>query len=295
MASVGSRCLLAVAAAIPVLLGTGARRVEAQPRQPIQWTAGPGTVEVGDGIAEVQLGQNHKFAGAADTKKLLTAMGNRIDNTEVGMVAPTTEDQDWILIFEYKDVGYVKDDEKDKIDADEILKGIQEGTEAGNKMRKERGIPGLHVVGWQEAPSYDPATHNLHWAILGRDDQGDEVVNYNVRLLGRAGYMSVTLVESPLKLAASKPELDTVLSSFAYKQGKTYAEFIPGDKLAKYGLTALVAGGAGAAAVKLGLFAVLGKMLAKMGKAVVLLFAAAAAGVKKLIASLTGRDRTKTG
>ena len=285
--------MAALAAVIPGVVLLGGAPVHAQaPR--VNWTTGPATVDLGDGIAEVRLGENHNFAGAADTRKLLSAMGNRIDNTEVGLVAPRAEGQDWILVFEYNDVGHVKDDEKDKIDAEAILTGIREGTEASNKMRKERGIPGLHVVGWQEPPSYDPVSHNLHWAILAKDDQGDEVVNYNVRLLGRGGYMSVTLVESPLKLAASKPELDNVLSGFAYKQGKTYAEFLPGDKVAKYGLTALVAGGAGAAAAKLGLFAVLGKMLAKMGKAVVLLFVAAAAGVKKLWASLTGRDKTKT-
>jgi uncharacterized membrane-anchored protein len=111
-----------------------------------------------------------------------------------------------------------------------------------------------------------------------------------VRLLGREGFMSVTLVDEPGKLARSKPEVVKLLSGFEYKQGKRYSEWVPGDKVAQYGLAALVAGGAGAAAAKLGLFAVLGKLLAKGGKAIVALLAALALGAKQLFARLTGRS-----
>jgi len=115
-------------------------------------------------------------------------------------------------------------------------------------------------------------------------------MNYNVRLLGRSGYMSITLVEDPTKLARSKPKMQEVLNGFSYKQGKTYAEWRPGDKIAKYGLAALVAGGAGAAAAKLGLFAVLGKLLAKGGKVLVLVVIALLAALKKFWSRLSGRS-----
>jgi uncharacterized membrane-anchored protein len=194
------------------------------------------------------------------------------------------------MVFEYHDVGYVKDDDKDKIDADALLKNITEGTEQANKVRKERGIPGLHVVGWEEKPNYDPVTHNFQWALLARNDDGSEVVNYNLRLLGRGGYMSVTLVEDPKKLAFSKPKMKAVLAGFAYNQGSRYAEWRSGDKIAEYGLAALVAGGAGVAAAKLGLFALLAKFLAKAGKAIVLLIVGIGAAIKRAWEKLTGRS-----
>ena len=248
-----------------------------------RWTQGPATVDLGTDVAKVKLGTGHAFAGPEDTRKLLQAMGNRVNNTEVGMVTPTAEDENWMLIFEYEEAGYVKDDDKDEIDKDAILDSYTKGTEEGNKRRKEQGIPALHITGWFEEPHYDTRTHNLVWALRAKDDSGEEVVNYNVRLLGRKGYMSVTLVDDPSKLAASKPHVDTLLSSFEYKKGKTYAEWVPGDKVAEYGLAALVAGGAGAAAAKLGLFASLGKLIAKGGKAIVLLVLAIGAGIKKLL------------
>ncbi len=254
----------------------------------INWVQGPKTVSLGD-QAHIQMGQPYNFADASGARELMEAMGNTVSNDEVGLIMPRAKDQDWFMLFEYEAVGFVKDDDKDKIDKDAILEGIRQGTEEANEMRKRKGIPALHVQGWFEEPHYDPVTHNLVWALTARNDEGQEVVNYNVRLLGRQGFMSVTLVDEPAKLARSKPEVEKVLAGFSYKAGRSYAEFVPGDKVAEYGLVALVAGGAGAAAVKTGLFAALLKILAKGGKAVVLLVVAALAAVKKVLSSIFSR------
>jgi uncharacterized membrane-anchored protein len=257
----------------------------------VNWMPGPRTVDLGSDVAEVKISHRYSFANATDTRKLMASMGNTVSNNEVGLVMPRAKDEDWFLLFEYEPVGYVKDDEKDKIDKDAILEGIRQGTEEANETRKSRGIPGLHVQGWFEEPHYDPTTHNLVWALTAKDDAGHEVVNYNVRVLGRHGYMSVTLVDEPNKLAASRPEVQTVLAGFNYKAGRSYAEFMPGDKVAEYGLVALVAGGVGAAAAKAGLFTFLFKLLAKGGKAIVLLVVAAFAALKRAVAGLFGRSQ----
>jgi len=44
-----------------------------------------------------------------------------------------------------------------------------------------------------------------------------------------------------------------MIGGFSYSSGYKYAEWRSGDKVAAYGLTALVAGGAGVALVKSGL------------------------------------------
>jgi uncharacterized membrane-anchored protein len=260
-----------------VLWCLAAPRVARADGPSVKWVSGPGVVGLGS-QAEIRLKAGHAFANAKDTQALMEAMGNTVSGQEVGLIRPETKDEDWILIFDYHDVGYVKDDEKDKIDKDALLKSISEGTEEANQRRKERGIPGLHVVGWYEEPHYDQKTHNLVWALRAKDDNGEEVVNYNMRVLGR-----------PAKLALSKPVAEQTMQGFSYKSGKTYAEFRPGDKIAQYGLAALIAGGAGAAAVKLGLFAALWKFIAKGGKALVLLIIAAIAGLRRAIAAAFGR------
>jgi len=255
----------------------------------VSWVPGPAQVGLGK-VAQLDLAEGYVFLNAADARKLLAAVGNVPDGSELGLVAPAAEDQNWFVVFDYSEVGYVRDDDKDKIDAAGILKGIREGTEEANKVRKRKGVPGLHVLGWQQEPYYDAATHNLSWGIVAKDDEGDEVVNFNVRLLGRRGYVSATLVDDSTKIAAARPHLDQIVSAFTYKSGSRYAEFRPGDKVAEYGLMALVAGGAGAAAAKTGLLAALGKLLAKGGKAIVLLVVAALAAIRKVLRAVFGND-----
>src|SRR5512138_2998147 len=136
-----------------LLLAAHAVRAEDAPEEApkIAWTPGPATVAIGDALAEVRLPEALAFAGAADTRKLLERMGNQTDGSEMGLIVPKADGQDWFIVFEWNDVGYVKDDEKDAIDADALLASLREGTEASNEWRKERGLPALHVVGWSQA------------------------------------------------------------------------------------------------------------------------------------------------
>lgn len=282
---------LAVAlAALAVVPGLAAAQQQPPPEPPkVAWTSGPATVELGQRLAEVQLPESLAFAGAADSRKLLEAMGNPTDGSEMGLIIPKADDEGWFIVFEWRPIGYVKDEDKDQIDADALLKSIREGTEAANEERTKRGMPALHVVGWSEPPRYDDRTKNLTWAILGRNADGHESVNYNVRVLGREGVMSVTLVDEPRNLAKAKPAVEQVISAFTYVQGKRYAEWVPGDKVAEYGLTALVAAGAGAAAAKLGFFGLLAKLFAKGGKLVVLALAGVGAAIMKFWNALRGK------
>jgi uncharacterized membrane-anchored protein len=268
-----------------LLLAPSPARSEGEPPAPeIRWQKGPATVELSN-VAEISLGASYAFASAEDARKLLaTPSGD-----EVGAVVPTAADKDWLLLFDYDRVGYVKDDDKDELDPDAILDSYRKGTEQANEERKKAGRPGLHVTGWQEKPHYDPATHNLIWSMIARSDDGREVANYNVRILGREGYLSVVLIDEPQKITAAKPSVEEIIGNLRYRTGKSYAEWVPGDKVAKYGLTALVAAGAGAAAVKLGLLATLGKFFGKAGKFVVVAIAALGAGIAKFWNALRGR------
>jgi uncharacterized membrane-anchored protein len=267
------------------------QNAEAPPGQEplhVQWTEGPAKVSLGD-HAEVDLPAGYQFAGADDTRKLMERMGNPSSGNEMGLIAPSAEGTSWFVVFEWDAVGYVKDDEKDEIDASALLDSIKEGTEAANEKRKEMGATPLHVTGWYEQPHYDAATHNLVWAIKGRSEgETEDVINYEIRLLGRRGYMAATLVGGPNEMVAGKPGINSLLAAYSYKHGEQYAQFVQGDKVAEYGLTALVLGGAGAAAAKLGLFAKLGKLLAKGAKLIAVALAAIGAWIKRLF---TGRRK----
>lgn len=233
----------------------------------IAWVDGPATVQLGD-IAEIKIPAGYRFAGKDGTKRFLELTGNPPSGDELGTIVPQAKSDDdkefWFVIFEFQDTGYIKDDDRDKLDPNGLLKTITDNTEESNKERLRRGWLPYHIRGWYKQPFYDQQTKNLTWAMQGYStDQGKEEtsVNYSVRILGRRGTMSVDLVLDPALVDTVVPKFDKLLTGFSYLHGSAYADFRSGDKVAEYGLATLVAGGATAIAAKTGLLAKLWKLI----------------------------------
>jgi len=226
---------------------------------PIDWIKGSGIMDM-EGIAQLDLPEGYVFTGKKGTQTLMELYQNPLTNTEVGYVASMEDDTEWFIVFEFSETGYVKDDEKDDLDADEMLKSFIKGTKSGNKARAKRGWPPLNVLGWSQVPKFNDSTKNLEWALKLKS-KNDIIVNYNTRVLGRYGVMRVSLVVDPDKLEATLPEFRKIMDGFSYAKGNSYAEYRDGDKMADYGLKALVAGGAAAVAVKSGAFKWVWKLL----------------------------------
>ncbi len=241
--------------------------------------------------AHVQLPEGMLHFGPAGTKRWLEDSENPSSENEVATLLPDPRgDTSWFAIFAFVGEGYVKDDDKNELDADDLLKTLREGTAAGNEERERRGWGTLELVGWEKPPFYDEVTKNLTWATRVRDDKGNESVNWTTRLLGRRGYMQVDLVVGPDKLQSALPAFTAVMNTFEYKDGERYANFVDGDKVAEYGLGALVVGGAGVAAAKLGILAKFWKVLLKGWKFVLFGVLALGASLKNVWKKFFGRD-----
>src|SRR5229473_2400480 len=108
-----------------MVLGATSLSADAEEQGPkVNWVKGPSNIDLGKDIARLQLPEGFEFAGADDAREILSRMGNRPHGSELGLVVPSAADQDWFIVFEWQPVGYVKDDDKDKIDADALLKTI---------------------------------------------------------------------------------------------------------------------------------------------------------------------------
>ena len=165
----------------------------------------------------------------------------------------------------------------------QLLQNIKDSTEANNKERSERGYPPLDVVGWVERPAYDASAHRLVWSILAKD-RGSETqgatINYNTYALGRQGYFELNLVTGEAYIAEDKKHAGAILAALDYKPGERYADFNAAtDRVAEYGLAALIGG---FAAKKLGLLAVIGVVLVKFWKLLLIGLAIAGGGLFKL-------------
>ncbi|MBI5750532.1 MAG: DUF2167 domain-containing protein [Hydrogenophilales bacterium] len=232
---------------------------------------GPADIGVA-GQAKLKLPENFGFIPAKESRRLLEAMGNRTSDETQGLIIATGgQNANWFMVVGYTPAGYIKDDDAKTWNADELLNSLREGTEEANKERKSRNIPEMEIVGWVEKPLYDAASQRLVWSLASHDkgqaSGADNGINYNTLVLGREGYVSMNLVTGMKEVEALKPVAKNMLAAMAFDSGKRYADFNAGtDKVAEYGLAALVAG---VAAKKLGLLAVIGVFLAKFAKIII--------------------------
>ena len=159
--------------------------------------------------------------------------------------------------------------------------------EAANQERAKRGWDEMKVTGWAAEPHYDTKTNNLKWAIKlssSSDNYKSQWINESIRLLGRGGVMEVTIVTGNETFTADSAAATVLLGqNYTYVAGQRYAEFKQGDKIAEYGLAALVLGGAGAAALKFGFFQKFWKLIIFGGAALI-------AGLGKLWNNITGKN-----
>ncbi len=226
-----------------------------QELQKLAWQRGPGEGVIG-AKAKIRIPQDYAFLDDRNTRRFLELMGNPPRDSHY-MIAPAN--LDWFAVFSFDATGYVKDDEK--IDAEALLDSLKKGDAPGNEERKRLGMAPIYTDGWHVPPHYDAGTRRLEWGMRLRDEKGGMHVNYTSRLLGRSGVMSAVLVSSPQTLNEDMKAFNGALAGYEFVAGEKYAEFKPGDKIAEYGLAALVVGGAAAAAAKGGLFKWLGKFL----------------------------------
>ena len=259
--------------------------VHAEGELELNWIEGETTVELDTDLATLHFNENYLFLNKEDTVVFNEAIGNFETGLEIGSIYPRSEEEDWFIIFEYEPIGHVKDADKEEIDANAILETYKKGNEEYNQELEEQGFSPIHVIGWTKEPYFDSETQNLTWA-MELESEGESIVNYNVRLLNRYGYVSAILVADSKDLDRLIPEVNQILKGFSFQEGQRYEDFNPAtDKIAEYGLAALITGGIGAAAAKKGLLAALLVFAKKFGIVIIAGIGGVFAFIKKKVNS----------
>lgn len=226
----------------------------------LDWHIGPKKENIAN-VATLNTLKDEGFLDPKNSDKFLEFTGNLTGGSTNILVSP---DGAWWATFNFDPSGYVKDDEK--IDADALLKQLKESDGPSNEERTRLGLPKLYTVGWAVPPHYDNQTKRLEWALKVRAEDNSETINYTIRILGRTGVTSATLVSDEEQLTHNIDEFKKSLSGFDYNFGEKYAEYKEGDKIAGYGLAALIAGGAAVVATKKGFWAVIAAFFAAAWK-----------------------------
>lgn len=283
---------VAVADSVPPVAATASARDQAAFVKTLHKQTGDVTIPAANAV--LHLGGKYYFLGPDEAKKVLVDLwGNPPSSVGdvLGLVMPadkTVLENSWGAVITWDDSGYVTDDDADSADYDKIMADMKEGEGAVNAERQKAGYPAMNVIGWAQPPSYDKAAHSLIWArnfqIFGESTQS---LNYDVRLLGRKGVLSMNMLWDMPHLAEVRAAAQDFGKVATFAPGSTYAEYNSGtDKTAGYGLAGLVGLGVGVAvAKKFGLLAILLLGLKKGFIVIPLIFAA---GWKK-IKGLFGR------
>jgi uncharacterized membrane-anchored protein len=250
---------------------SGAAPGEEQALPELKFTTGD--IVLPNKVATLHLGEKYRYLAPAEASQLLQMWGNPPDDTTQGAIYPADvnplSETGWAVFLTYLDEGHIDDSDAAEIDYDDLLKDMKEGVESSNDARKEAGYPAMHLVKWAEPPRYDAATKKLYWAKeIQSENSESNALNYDVRVLGREGVLSMQAVALMDQMTQVRTGMRPLLDVAEFNEGYRYADFdAKTDRVAAYGLGALIAGGV---AAKAGLFAKLFALLLAAKKFVII-------------------------
>jgi uncharacterized membrane-anchored protein len=242
-----------------------------------------GLIELESGNATLNVPDGFRFLDKAHSRTVLTDLwGNPENPSVIGMLVPTSkgiQDADgWALTISFDEMGFVKDDDADDIDYDDLLKEQQKETNDANPERIQQGYQAIQFIGWASKPFYDKDKKVLHWAKeLKFGEDSLHTLNYNLRVLGRKGVMIINAIATMNEMQEVESHIDKIVSSVQYKEGHKYENFDSKiDNVAAWTVGGLVAG---KVLAKVGFFA----LVAKFGKVIAIAVAAGGAAIWKFV------------
>jgi uncharacterized membrane-anchored protein len=224
----------------------------------LQWKQG--NIPLGDNLATLKVIPEFRYLAPTDAKKIIVDLWRNPPNNAqgiLGMIFPSdvnpTDETSWGVVITYNADGFVKDDDAAKINYKDVLDKLQKTTQDANAERTKQGYEPISILGWATQPHYDRTSHKFYWAKeLQFGTSQNHTLNYDIRVLGRKGVLVLRAVASMADFQQIEARMPQVISMVEFNSGNRYADFTPGtDKVAEYGLAALVLGGV---AAKVGLF-----------------------------------------
>lgn len=153
------------------------------------------------------------------------------------------------LYLSYADDGFITTDDWKNVNADELLKNISNVTEQDNENRLKNGMSAMHVDRWIQRPTFDEERKSVRW-IFGAHNASGKIVNAVALQLGRHGYERFTLASDGSDSAGDTVLLADAVHRYIFDPGFRFSDHVQGDKLAGYGIAALVGTAAGATIAK---------------------------------------------
>ncbi|MBE0393362.1 DUF2167 domain-containing protein [Flavobacterium sp. PL002] len=230
-----------------------------------------GIIKLSNGVGSITIPKGFKYLNSTQAERVLFDLwGNpKSDNMTLGLLLPENQgvldQKGYVFNVQYDEIGYVKDDDADDIDYDDLLIQMRKDVETENVDRKKEGYESISIVGWAAKPFYDEDRKILHWAKkIKFGNEPINTLNYNIRILGRKGVIVLNAIATETELPLVQKDIKKVLDIVQFNDGYKYEEFDSSiDNVAAWTIGGLVAG---KILTKVGIFA----LVAKFGKIIIL-------------------------
>ena len=247
-----------------------------------------GQIDIKDGLATLNLPEGFTFINPEEAEIVLTDLwGNPPSdpsNPSLGMIFPPlggpNSDSTYAINITFIQDGYIDDSDAKNLEFDELLESMKASTAAGNEDRVAMGYETVEIVDWATPPFYDASSKKIHWALqLQFGDSDYHTLNYNIRILGRRGYLKLNVIGDMSTLDQVSNDITNILPSVTFNEGHRYEDFDSKlDDVAAYGIGGLIAG---TVLAKAGFFAKIGILLAKFWKVIALVAVGGIAAVRR--------------
>lgn len=202
--------------------------------QSIEWLEGPGFVELGP-TARLKVSRGFVFTGPEGANNMLKLIEDPARQGLLGIMAPY-DGLDWYIVFESRPT-IKKRDGQAKIDADALLRTLQQEDEELNVIRRAQGWAECKVLKWEIPPAFEGSRRDVTWTT--KVGEGDEqVFNCTTRIFGREGSIDATLVVAPKDVDRMRPTFRNILSLVEFNDEISDDDSSLGDRAGSYGSSA---------------------------------------------------------
>ena len=187
-----------------------------------------GEQALADGVAKVNPGAGYEYLNSEDATRVLNEVWGNPDGAAVlGMITPEHQTpfdaNSWGIVLRFDAIGHVADGARERSDFPALITPLKAQAERLNVARAAAGYPKAEILGWASLPHYDLARHVLQWStILQIEGNQARTLNYEVRLLGRRGVLSLSIVANANQFPEIQQQIPTIVDMVRWRPDADY-------------------------------------------------------------------------
>ncbi len=208
-----------------------------------------GEQQLADGVATINVGAGYEYLNSEDATRVLSEVwGNPEGKPVLGLIMPEHQTpfdaNSWGVVLRFHAIGHVADGGRQRTDFPALITPLKAQAVRLNAARRAAGYADAEILGWASLPHYELARHVLQWStILQIQGNQGRTLNYEVRLLGRRGVLSMSIVANANQFPEVQQRIPAIVSMVRWSPDAEYEAYNPDVDMRAVGeLASLVTG-----------------------------------------------------